>query len=409
MVQSVSIAERLQHFWNPLDPKFHDYLVYGAGKPRCVVPLEVLKQASSEDETLIHRLRQEFVHHARENPDGLVNLAFFFLLVDNDMVTGSDLLRDAAKRFPSARTLCQHARFIYNMKKEYTQAWQLFERALDADPSDVDVLGYYASFVSSVQRDYDKAESLFQRCLQLAPTHSNHLGGYARFLTTVRSKFDEADVYFRRSIEADSRNVVNLNNYAAFLAEVMHDYERAEKYFRTAVEADPSCGFAVRNLLNFLIWMRDDAQAAKQLWQQGGAEALRDSLDETYHPDEINPAVREDMAAQAKFLEAGKQCLAEKARKACAMGIDQDKLSTNMCVACSQEPGRFTLSRCCKGTACEGQACSCVDVYWCESCILNHYWHDSQGELKSFARCPTCRAEFCLEDIQITTGVSDDK
>ena len=39
---------RLQHFWNPLDPKFHDYLVYGAGKPRCVVPLEVLKQASSE-------------------------------------------------------------------------------------------------------------------------------------------------------------------------------------------------------------------------------------------------------------------------------------------------------------------------------------------------------------------------
>ena len=37
---------------------------------------------SGKDETLIHRLRQEFVHHARENPDGLVNLAFFFLLVD---------------------------------------------------------------------------------------------------------------------------------------------------------------------------------------------------------------------------------------------------------------------------------------------------------------------------------------
>eukprot|EP00657_Telonema_sp_P-1_P005926 TRINITY_DN2375_c0_g1_i2.p1 TRINITY_DN2375_c0_g1~~TRINITY_DN2375_c0_g1_i2.p1 ORF type:complete len:262 (-),score=65.04 TRINITY_DN2375_c0_g1_i2:173-958(-) len=245
-----------------------------------------------------------------------MNLALFLLIVDNDLSGGADLLKDAAKRFPCAQTLCQHARFLYNIKKEYEQAWQLFESALEADPVHVDTIGYYAGFVSSVQRDYDKAEALFIRCLQIAPNHANHLGGYARFLTTVRGRPQEAALWFERSIQAAPNNVVNLNNYAAFLAEVQKDHERAEFYFRKAVDIDPSCGFAVRNLLNFLVWMRNDKGAAQELWRCGGAEALQGSLDETYHPDEISPAVREDMAAQSQFLAKGKLILQDKAKHA---------------------------------------------------------------------------------------------
>ena len=47
----------------------------------------------------------------------------------------------------------------------------------------------------------------------------------------------------------------------------------------------------VCNLLDdrvYAVWMRGDNAAAKELWQQGGAEALRGSLDETYHPDEVS-------------------------------------------------------------------------------------------------------------------------
>lgn len=393
---------RVEYFWNPIKPRFYQHLVYGAGKPRCIVPLEALKKANNQDDSLIPTIRQRFVQAAREGPEGLMNLAFFLLIVDNDLINGGDLLKEAAMRYPSAQTLCQRARFLYNMKKEYTLAWQLFEKALEADPMHVDTLGYYAGFVASVQRDYDKAETLFRRCLDISPMHANHLGGYARFLATVRSKFQEAEVYFSRSIEADPHNVVNLNNYAAFLAEVIKDYERADKYFREAVEIDPSCGFALRNLLNFLVWMRGDSQAAKELWHQGGAEALRDSLDETYHPDEISPAVREDMASEARFLEAGKQVLAEKARKACAGGIcvAAAQSASNLCASCGQVVGLCVLSRHCTST-CEGPACSCKDVRWCVSCILHHYWHDTKGELKSFARCPTCRAEFCMDDIEV--------
>ena len=53
----------------------------------------------------------------------------------SDLENGGDLLKDAAKRHPTAQTLCQYARFLYNVKKEYTAAWQLFEKALEADPN----------------------------------------------------------------------------------------------------------------------------------------------------------------------------------------------------------------------------------------------------------------------------------
>eukprot|EP00656_Telonema_subtile_P014205 TRINITY_DN1724_c0_g1_i2.p1 TRINITY_DN1724_c0_g1~~TRINITY_DN1724_c0_g1_i2.p1 ORF type:complete len:425 (-),score=108.00 TRINITY_DN1724_c0_g1_i2:231-1505(-) len=398
--ESVSWVE---HYWNPSTPRFYEHLVYGAGKPRCEVPLQALRKASAHDESLIPTLRQRYTAAAREGTgEGLLYLGLFVLIVDNDLVAGGDLIKDAAKRFPCAQALCQQARFLYNVHKDYTVAWQLFERALAADPAHVDTMGYYAGFVSSVQRDYDKAETLFQQCIQLAPTHANHLGGYARFLTTVRSKFQQAEHCFERSIAADPNNVVNLNNYAAFLAEVQKDYERAELYFRKAVEVDPSCGFAVRNLLNFLVWMRKDSAAAKELWQHGGAEALEASVDETYHPDEVSPAVRDEMAAQARFMERGKQMLKCKAVQQGAFTEHEGALSEEeLCVACGQEDGVCWIERVCCGERCEGSECSCVDCRWCVGCVLQHYWHDTNGELKSFARCPTCRSEFCLEDIQI--------
>ena len=214
----------------------------------------------------------------------------------------------------------------------------------------------------------------------------------------MRGRHEDAERYFERSIAADPCNVVNLNNYAAFLAEIRKDFALAEEYFRKAVDMDPSCGFAVRNLLNFLVWMRGDEAAAKELWQRGGEEALRGSLDETYHPDEICPAVRQDMAAEAKFMQQGQQKLTEK-----ASGTDTGS-SCSSCVSCGQNHAVYVIARQC-GSHCEGHECSCIGVRWCAGCVLQHYWHDTKGGLKSFARCPTCRAEFCMDDIELHDGV----
>merc|ERR1711998_250001 len=114
---SRDVASKVEHFWNPFNPKFYEHLVYGAGKPRCVVPLEAFKKAAKEDETFAQNVRQQFMHVARtDSANDLTNMAFFFLIIDNDLTNGGDLLKDAAKRYPSAHTLCQYARFLYNVK-----------------------------------------------------------------------------------------------------------------------------------------------------------------------------------------------------------------------------------------------------------------------------------------------------
>merc|ERR1712021_208847 len=99
------------------------------------------------------------------------------------------------------------------------------------------------------------------------------------------------------------------------------------------------------------------------------------------------------MAAEAKFMQQGRARLME----AEGQSID-NTVKCSDCVSCGQGGASLIITRVC-GSHCEGHECSCVDVKWCSSCVLQHIWHDTKGGLKSFARCPTCRAEFCMDDV----------
>lgn len=48
--------------------------------------------------------------------------------------------------------------------------------------------------------------------------------------------------------------------------------------------------------------------------------------------------------------------------------------------------------------SCES-VCQCADFSICIDCLLQSYWHSTEALKKSFANCPTCRAEYHLEDI----------
>jgi hypothetical protein len=45
------------------------------------------------------------------------------------------------------------------------------------------------------------------------------------------------------------------------------------------------------------------------------------------------------------------------------------------------------------------QPCTCHTFSTCIDCLLTWYWEQTNGLQKSFSNCPTCRAEFVLEDI----------
>jgi hypothetical protein len=59
-----------------------------------------------------------------------------------------------------------------------------------------------------------------------------------------------------------------------------------------------------------------------------------------------------------------------------------------------------TCSLCCENKAnVVIDGCSCVEMNACASCILKHYYMDTQQCTKSSSRCPFCKAEFKLSQI----------
>lgn len=57
--------------------------------------------------------------------------------------------------------------------------------------------------------------------------------------------------------------------------------------------------------------------------------------------------------------------------------------------------GQVRSSRCSRGVAhTQRQECSCGAIM-CVSCLVHHFWNQSEEGQKSYARCPHCRAEYC--------------
>ena len=59
------------------------------------------------------------------------------------------------------------------------------------------------------------------------------------------------------------------------------------------------------------------------------------------------------------------------------------------------------LQRQCWST-CTGPTCTCREMLWCADCILRHTFTVTDGGRKQSSTCPSCRGEYCLEDVQLS-------
>jgi len=76
-----------------------------------------------------------------------------------------------------------------------------------------------------------------------------------------------------------------------------------------------------------------------------------------------------------------------------------NKFKTN-CIVCFENTVDSVLHRNCSDRhyKCEDTECNCGPII-CKSCLTHHFWVQSENGKKSYARCPHCRAEFCMYDI----------
>ena len=100
----------------------------------------------------------------------------------------------------SADTFCSYGLFAEKRKKDYLQAQELYERALNIDPCHLKTLQNYGRFLESVRCNNDAANKLFSRWLELAPKDSLAVRNYSRFCAEINIKLDDSDKLAQKEI-----------------------------------------------------------------------------------------------------------------------------------------------------------------------------------------------------------------
>ena len=93
-----------------------------------------------------------------------------------------DIIADEADWKINAAALSAYASFLHTERGDMDQAQDMYQRAINADPHDADILGNYAYFLNTVRGDMDQAQDMYQRAINADPHNAISFGNYAQIL-----------------------------------------------------------------------------------------------------------------------------------------------------------------------------------------------------------------------------------
>ena len=166
----------------------------------------------------------------------------------------------------NANTLCSYALFLEAVRRDRGQARDMYLRALDADPTNATALDSYANFLRDFRGDMDQAEQMYQRALDTDPTKTTALLAYANFLKNIRCDMNQAEQMYQRALDTDPTNTTLLDCYVRFLKTVRGDMDQAEQMYQRALDTDPTNTTLLGDYANFLHTVRGKADKAGQMY-----------------------------------------------------------------------------------------------------------------------------------------------
>ena len=114
-----------------------------------------------------------------------------------------DIIADEADWKINAAALSAYASFLHTERGDMDQAQDMYQRAINADPHDADILGNYAYFLNTVRGDMDQAQDMYQRAINADPHNAISFGNYAQILF-VRSDDMKAIILAEKAISLAS-------------------------------------------------------------------------------------------------------------------------------------------------------------------------------------------------------------
>ncbi len=129
--------------------------------------------------------------------------------------------------------------------KNYADAIQSFNKAIEADPEYSDAYNYLG-LVYDNQGDYNQALYYYRRAFEIKPTDAviaNNLG----IVYAVQKDYDNARWYTNKSIELNP-NYYNAYNNLGWISQTLGDKEKALEHFLKAYELDPTNAYACKHI-----------------------------------------------------------------------------------------------------------------------------------------------------------------
>jgi tetratricopeptide (TPR) repeat protein len=124
---------------------------------------------------------------------------------------------------------------VYNNLKEYEKSDKEFDKALELDPNNVNVLNNYAYYLSLRKENLEKAEKMSKRTLELVPNSVSYIDTYG-WILYQEQKYEEAKKYLEKAFEKGGNNRPAIVEHYGDVLYKLNDVDKAVENWKKSKE-----------------------------------------------------------------------------------------------------------------------------------------------------------------------------
>ena len=221
---------------------------------------------------------QEYYEEAlRLDPRHVPTLVRYGLLSQalNDTAASMRLLVQAVEIQPQHAGALAGVGYLHQCSKNAAVAHGYYARALEADPAHVDALSNCAALLfnsgsSIMDREaaWTQAEDLYERAVLLSPSHVRSLYNFGIFQEGARHDADRAELLYRTVLASNPNHVGALVQLAHILMEGGRDVVGAQDLLEQALALDPQDVDALCQRAHLLHVHKDDLVNAEATYKR---------------------------------------------------------------------------------------------------------------------------------------------